>query len=272
MRLILCVFLSLIIFSVTAETTSSPKLTLAYEYQNQDIIGWAMSEKLDGVRGFWDGKQLISRQNKRFNPPADWSQNFPPFALDGELFSKRGDFEQISATVRSKNSDWKNIQLFVFDVPNADGDLFERLKVAQDWKNKHSESNFQIIPQHIVKSKQQAQNFLQQVEQMGGEGVVFRNPKLPYQIGRSYGFLKWKRQYDDECIVIKHIAGKGKYQGVVGSLVCENKYGQFKIGSGLNNNDRKNPPAIGSTITYRYRGFTKKGKPKFATYLRRYQE
>ena len=58
----------------------------------------------------------------------------------------------------------------------------------------------------------------------------------------------------------------------MGSLLCENKHGQFRIGSGFKDKDRKNPPPIGTQITYRYRGFTKNGKPKFATFLRQYQE
>lgn len=269
MRLIIFCLLSLFILPIYAET---PSLALAQEYQQQNIIAWAMSEKLDGVRGYWDGKALYSRQGKRFTPPENWVKNFPPFALDGELYSKRGKFEEISATVRSANGDWGNIQLFVFDVPNAEGDLWQRLKVVQDWKDRHPESNFQIISQKIVQNQQQAEDFFAQVIQQGGEGVIFRNPKLPYQAGRSAGFLKWKPQFDDECTVVKHIAGKGKNQGKMGAVLCENKHGQFRIGSGFTDHNRQNPPPVGSVITYRYRGFTNKGKPKFATYLRQYQE
>ena len=46
-----------------------PDLMLLQEYKNQDISGWVMSEKLDGVRAYWDGKQLISRQGNPFTPP-----------------------------------------------------------------------------------------------------------------------------------------------------------------------------------------------------------
>ena len=269
MRLILLCLLSLLVVPVFAET---PSLVLAQEYHQQNISGWAMSEKLDGVRGYWDGKALYSRQGNRFNPPENWAKNFPPFALDGELFSQRGKFEEISATVRANGKNWQNIQLFVFDVPNADGDLFQRLKVAQEWKDRHPESRFQIIQQHIVENQQQAQDFFQQVTQNGGEGVVFRNPSLPYQAGRSAGFLKWKPQFDDECVVKKHFAGKGKNAGRMGAVLCENQHGQFRIGTGFKDSDRENPPPVGSTITYRYRGFTNKGKPRFASYLRRYQD
>ena len=69
----------------------------------QDVRGWLMSEKLDGVRAYWDGQKLISRGGKIFSAPAWFIKDFPPFALDGELWSKRRDFENIVSIVRRKN-------------------------------------------------------------------------------------------------------------------------------------------------------------------------
>ena len=129
-----------------------------------------------------------------------------------------------------------------------------------------------MIEQHSVQSEQQAKDFFNQIVKAGGEGVIFRNPSLPYQAGRSAGFLKWKPQFDDECTVIKHLTGKGKHTGKMGAVLCENQYGQFRIGTGFTEQDRQNPPPVGAVITYRYRGLTNKGKPKFASYLRQYRE
>ena len=269
---ILSAFLSV---SITA-SAATPKetarsLTLAKEFKEQNVIGWAMSEKLDGVRGFWDGKRLVSRGGYYFDAPKDFTKNFPPFALDGELFGGRGKFEQTSATVRASNG-WSGIKLHVFDVPHAKGGLYERLQKAKDWLKKHPECNFTVIAQHQVKSLEQAKKFLHEIEAKGGEGVIFRNPNLPYESGRSDGFLKWKSKFDDECTVKEIHEGKGKYAGKMGSLTCENERGRFRIGSGFKDTDRKNPPPVGAKITYRYRGLTAKGLPRFATYLRRYNE
>ncbi len=98
---------------------AAPNLILAKEYNGQNIAGWAMSEKLDGVRAYWDGRKLISRQGHPFSPPAGFTRDFPPYPLDGELYSRRGAFEQISAAVRSANGDWSGIKLHVFDAPQA---------------------------------------------------------------------------------------------------------------------------------------------------------
>lgn len=248
--------------------TTASRLMLAKEFHGQDVTGWLMSEKLDGVRGFWDGRQLFSRNGYAFSPPPGFTKDFPPFALDGELFSGRGRFAEISAALRTAKDPWQGITLHVFDVPDAPGGLVQRLQKAKDWLARHPHCRFTVIEQKPVHSLEEARSFLAEVEAQGGEGVVFRDPDLPYQAGRHAGFLKWKRVFDDECRVVAHHPGRGKYAGLMGAVSCENRLGRFRIGSGWKEADRRNPPAIGTRISYRYRGFTKKGLPRFATYLR----
>ena len=135
-------------------------LMLAQEYKDQEIAGWAMSEKLDGVRAYWDGKHLMSRQGYAFAPPKGFTAQFPPYPLDGELYSGRGQFEQISAAVRSASSDWRGIRLHVFDVPKAQGNLYQRLAVATQWLKTHPNAPITIIPQIKVRDRQHAMDFL----------------------------------------------------------------------------------------------------------------
>ncbi|MFS6937693.1 DNA ligase [Neisseria animaloris] len=253
---------------LTSAATAASDLLLAQEYKNQNIINWAMSEKLDGVRAYWNGTQLISRQGYAFTPPPDYTRNFPPYPIDGELFSQRGQFEQISATVRSHSGNWSNIKLHVFDVPQAKGNLHQRLAVLKQWLSQHPEAPITIIPQTPVRDINHAMKFLKVVEAKGGEGIMLRHPNKPYAIGRSPYLLKLKSKHDAECTVTKHHEGKGKYAGKLGALSCVNQHGEFRIGSGFKDADRNNPPAIGSIITYRYRGFTQKGTPRFPTFLR----
>ncbi|QOG49252.1 DNA ligase [Neisseria gonorrhoeae] len=243
-------------------------LMLAQEYKGQDIACWAMSEKLDGVRAYWDGKHLISRQGYAFTPPKGFTAQFPPYPLDGELYSGRGQFEQISATVRSVSSDWRGIRLHVFDVPKAQGNLYQRLAVATQWLKTHPNAPITIIPQIKVRDRRHAMDFLKQIEAQGGEGVMLRQPESRYSGGRSSQLLKLKSQYDDECTVTRHYEGKGRNAGRLGAVGCKNRHGEFRIGSGFKDKDRDNPPKIGTLITYRYRGFTRKGTPKFATFVR----
>lgn len=266
-RLFLCLVFPNLLFAQPLN------LMLLEQYKNQEVTGWVMSEKLDGVRGFWDGKQLLSRQGNPLNPPDYFTQHFPPFAIDGELFSERGKFEDISATVRSANpKGWYKLKLHVFDVPNATGDLFERLNTLQQWLADHPSAHLTIIEQIPIKNRDHLQKFFVDIQRLGGEGVVIRNPNAPYIHGRSAQILKLKAVFDEECTVVAHHNGRGKYADKLGAITCENQRGRFRIGSGFKDKDRRNPPPIGSIITYKYRGLTEAGKPRFATFWRQRQD
>ena len=261
-------FLWFVCLLVFAGTARAEELLLAREYHQQDVRGWAMSEKLDGVRAFWNTRQLLSRNGSAFAPPPDFTLDFPPFAVDGELYSGRGQFEQISAAVRSSRGDWSKLKLHVFDVPEAKGNLYERLAVLQRWLDDHPQARIVCIPQRPVQDVAQVQRVLRQVEAGGGEGVMLRDPDAAYQGGRSDQLRKGKSLHDAECTVTAHHPGKGKYRGMLGAFSCRNEYGEFRIGSGLSDAERSDPPPVGTVITYRYRGFTAKGVPRFPTYVR----
>lgn len=260
---------TLLLFFVSSFALANPDLMLLHTYDNQPIEGWVMSEKLDGVRGYWDGKQLLTRQGQRLLPPAYFIKDFPPFAIDGELFSERNHFEEISSITKSfKGDGWEKLKLYVFDVPDAEGNLFDRLAKLKAYLLEHPTTYIEIIEQIPVRDKAHLYEFLSQIESLKGEGVVVRDPHASYERKRSHRILKLKTTQDEECTVIAHHKGKGQFENVMGALTCKNYRGEFKIGSGFNLNERENPPPIGSVITYKYRGLTNSGKPRFATYWR----
>ncbi len=246
---------------------AKPHLLLLKVYKDQNISGWVMSEKLDGVRAYWDGKHLISRGGKIIHAPQWFTKDYPPFPVDGELWTKRGDFDHISSIVRDKipTIEWSKITHNIFEVPDAKGNLFERLKRVKPY-----ESNIiRIIPQIPLKSKKDMQNFLSLIESKGGEGVVLRDPNAPYIAKRTSKALKVKSFYDTECTVVGYKEGKGKYKGVLGSLTCKLTNGVlFNIGSGFSDKERKNPPKIGDIVTFKYKEMTKNFKPRFPVFLR----
>jgi DNA ligase-1 len=247
--------------------SNSPKLLLLNVYKNQDITGWVMSEKLDGIRAYWNGKQLISRSGKIINTPKWFIKNYPPFEIDGELWSKRDDFDNISSIVRDKipTDDWKNIKHYIFEVPNAKGGLFERLNKVKPYENRY----IKILKQIKIENKQHLNTFLDNVLAKKGEGVVVRDPNTSYINKRTSKALKVKKFYDAECRVLGYTQGKGKYSGMIGAIKCELSNGvKFKIGSGLTFDMRKSPPKIDSIITFKYQNLTKNGKPRFPIFLR----
>ncbi|WP_459829164.1 DNA ligase [Campylobacter concisus] len=276
-----------IIFAVLALLNFAFSLDLLRlsKYKDQNVSGWLASEKLDGVRAYWDGENLLSRQGKKLNAPLSFTKNFPKFALDGELYAKELKFEEIQATVMDKLPDekaWQRLKFHIFDVPEASGGLLDRLEVlAKFLKNKPNE-NLIIIKQIKMRDNAQFLKFTEDIIIKGGEGAVVREPNAPYERKRSKNALKFKKFKDAECEVIAINKGSGKYVKFAGSLTCkalggkdkEEKSGEpksgtvFKIGSGLSDEKRRNPPKIGSIITYKFQNLTAKGKPRFPIFLR----
>lgn len=255
----------LLIFFISSLFAQRPELLLLNSY-NEDInvTSWYMSEKLDGVRAYWDGEKLISRSGKVFSAPTFFIENFPKHQLDGELWSKRDDFSNINSIVNKKKPHlgWEQLTYNIFEVPNAKGNLLQRL-------NNIKESKYiKIIKQIKVKDENHLQVFLKEVESKTGEGVVVRNGALKYYTGRKNSALKVKSYIDDECEVIGYNKGLGKYKEMTGSLLCRMKNMNIvKIGSGLKDQQRKNPPKIGAIITFKYYGLTSKGNPRFPIFL-----
>ncbi len=255
------------------------------EYKDQNVSGWLASEKLDGVRAYWDGENLLSRQGKKLNAPLSFTKNFPKLALDGELYSKELKFEEIQATVMDKLPDekaWRRLKFHVFDVPEASGGLLDRLEVLAKFLKNEPNHNLIIIKQIKMRDNAQFLKFTEDIIVKGGEGAAVREPNAPYERKRSKNALKFKKFKDAECEVIAINKGSGKYVKFAGSLTCkalgskddEEKAGEpksgtiFKIGSGLSDEKRQNPPEIGSIITYKFQNLTAKGKPRFPIFLR----
>lgn len=268
MRYFWIVSLSLILGISWAD---KPDLMALERYDNQLIDGWLVSEKLDGVRAYWDGQSLISRGGNQLAAPAWFIQDFPPFALDGELWIGREKFEDTLSIVMTQtpHDGWKQVGYHIFDVPDVSGGLIARLDELKTYLTQYDVPHLHIIPQRKVNSAEELKTHLEKLVNNGAEGLVVRDPNVSYQVGRSQHALKVKPKYDAECEVVGYTEGQGKYTGQVGALICVNSQNQhLKLGSGLTDNLRANPPKIGSQVTYRYSGYTQKGWPKHAVYYR----
>ena len=252
--------------------SEKPQLFLLKTYkESMNISGMLMSEKLDGVRAFWDGKKLISRQGKVFAAPVWFTRNFPPFALDGELWTQRNNFADIVSIVNrhQPHNGWKKISYMIFEVPYAKGPLLERLERIKVFLEKYPNHFIKLIKQEICYSKKDLDAFAQSVQSLLGEGVVLRDAKANYHTKRSYKDLKVKPFFDAECKVVGYTAGKGKYTGKFGALKCEMSDKRLiLIGSGFNDKVRTKPPEIGTLVTFKYYGKTKNALPRFPVYLR----
>ncbi len=246
-------------------------LLLATHWDGGDPTGWWMSEKLDGIRGYWDGEQMWTRGGKAVVLPETLRLQLPPFALDGELWAGHDRFGHVQETVldAEPGPGWAHIRYHVFDLPEEPGLFPDRLLRLQRWLKLRAVQQVEVIPQQRCLSETHLQQFLAGIEAAGGEGVMLRAPDSAYETGRSRTLQKVKSFGDIEVKVIGHNPGRGRLTGQVGSLQVETTDGiRFAVGSGLSDKERQSPPPIGASITVKHWGWTTSGKPRFPVYWR----
>ncbi len=251
----------------------APAMLLAEVYAaGVDVTQYWVSEKFDGVRAQWDGHVLRFRGGGRVPAPAWFTANFPAVPLDGELWIAHGQFDALSGTVRRLepvDAEWRQVSYRVFELPGAPGDFSARVRQLQVITAAAGVPWLQAVEQTRVADEAELMQRLDAVLRAGGEGLMLHRADAPYLTGRSDALLKLKPWQDAEAVVVAHLAGKGKYAGMTGALLMEMPDGRrFRLGSGLSDALRRQPPPLGTTITYRYQHLTKNGMPRFPRYLR----
>jgi len=256
----------------SAEPKPAPLLLARVLGPHVDPAEYLVSEKFDGVRALWDGRVLRFRSGREVAAPRWFLEKLPAQPLDGELWLARGRFEDLSGFVRKlqpEDEEWRQIKYLVFELPEAPGPFSERAQRIQDLVAGTRWPQLVAVEQFRVKDRLALQQKLKEVLRAGGEGLMLHLADAPYLTGRSDVLLKLKPLLDTEAVVVEHLPGKGKYRGLLGALRVEMPHGkQFVLGTGFKEAVRRNPPAIGTVITYTYRGLTKHGLPRSASYLR----
>lgn len=252
---------------------AAPAVWLANSYRGGvPLKDYWVSEKYDGVRGFWDGRTLRTRGGETIHAPAWFTQGWPSTPLDGELWAGRGRFGQAQSTVRQQqpqDAAWRSLVFMVFDLPAHGGPFDERLPALQETVARIAQPWVRAVPQQRVADDAQLQALLRRTVRAGGEGLMLHRGSAPYRSGRSDDLLKVKTHDDAEARVVAHLPGQGRHAGVLGALLVETPEGRrFKLGTGFTDAERRAPPPIGSWVTYRYRGTHEGGLPRFASYLR----
>ncbi len=268
--LLLGLVLALPMVSVAAEP---PAILLAEVYREQvDVSRYLVSEKLDGVRAIWDGNTLRFRSGKEINAPRWFVDGLPKRPLDGELWIARGVFERLSGIVRKDvpdDNEWRQVRYMIFELPGAPGTFGERAEAMRQIARDAKVPWLREIEQFSAVDRNSLQKRFKEVVKAGGEGLMLHRADALYETGRSDVLLKMKPWEDAEAKVIGHVPGKGKFAGMLGALRLRTSDGrEFSLGTGFADEQRRNPPPIGSTITYRYRDITSSGLPRFASFLR----
>lgn len=262
---------------LSAAEAGLPLMLAKVYHAGVSLPDYWVSEKYDGVRGYWDGEKLLTRGGERIAVPAWFTAGWPRVPMDGELWAGRGQFAKAVSTVRQQTPDdaaWRAMRFMVFDLPAQGGPFTERIPALNGLVSRIDQPWVQAVAQFKLANHQALQSLLVQTVKRGGEGLMLHRGASLYKGQRTDDLLKVKTHEDTEARVIAHIPGKGKYAGVLGALLVEmpgvdGKPGQrFKLGTGFSDEQRQRPPALGSTITYRFRGLNDGGVPRFASFLR----
>jgi len=204
--------------------------------------------------------------------------------LDGELFTKRGDFSGVSSVLRKKvpiDREWKKIVYLVFDVPKINEPFFERFRyIKSALKSKPTDGYYldtewdsiKILKQYKVTSKDQLFRIHASVVKLDGEGVMLRDPNSYYTNKRDKSLLKYKHFHDSEAIVESHSFGKGRHADKMGNLSVRwiQSGVSFDIGGGFTDDQRKRYHELFSTgtiVKFRFFEVNESGKPRFPTFL-----
>ena len=248
-------------------------LMLAKHYQQQDNIQeYWVSEKLDGVRAFWDGEQLRTRQGNPIRLPQSMQDALPKVALDGELWLGRGRFAEVSGLIRQHDApaeDWAEVEYRIFDLPNQLTPFDQRVADIRSLCQKMGLKWLQPVRQFKLPSREALNHYLEQLTEEGAEGLMLHRGSALHQAGRSDDLMKVKLYDDAEAVVLGYTGGKGQFEGMMGAIKVRLADGrEMKIGSGFSRLERQTPPPVGSIITYRYNGHTASGLPRFARFMR----
>lgn len=271
--LLFFVLISQVSIARAAEFPPPPAMLANVYHSGVPLADYLVSEKLDGVRGYWDGKKLLTRGGEQIAAPSWFTAGWPDFPLDGELWMARGQFSGIVSIVRKNTPDdasWRALRFMVFDLPAQAGDFAERNKVLQALLSGLAIPWLLPVEQFKVASRADLREVFERVVSHGGEGLMLHRAASLYQAGRSDDLLKLKPYQDADAIVISHLPGKGKHRGVLGALLVETHEGlRFRLGTGFSAAQRRNPPAPGSWVSYRYSGVHEgSGIPRFVSFIR----
>ena len=259
--------------ALPALAADAPALLLAQVYRpGLPLQDYWVSEKYDGVRGFWDGRTLRTRGGETVQAPAWFTAGWPEVPMDGELWAGRGRFSHAQSTTRQQQPGdvaWRQMRFMVFDLPGDKGTFDQRLPALSALVESLGQPWVQAVPQRRVANDAALQALLHRTVRAGGEGLMLHRGASLYRAGRSDDLIKVKTHEDTEARVVAHLPGKGRHAGRLGALLVETPSGQrFRLGAGFSDADRERPPPVGSWVTYRFRGTHDGGLPRFASFVR----
>jgi len=164
-----------------------------------DVRNWVMCEKFNGIRAALFRNELITRNGLKIDCPAWYISTLPDSStvpIDGELFMGHDRFEDLLRIInRPKNythNIWHSIWFVAFDLQLPDVEFADRVKRLRALRV-NGKSYFRVVEYVPVASIQHINEFLDQIVNRGGEGLVLRELHALYSDRRSSDAMKLKK-------------------------------------------------------------------------------
>ena len=194
MKGIIAFLLMLVTVNTGSASQPKPRIQQATIYKPvTDISQYWLSEKLDGMRGYWNGTHLLTRQGKPIHSPEWFTKNWPITTMDGELWIKRGYFQQTLSCIRKKHIDedcWRSVHFMLFDLPKHTGTFTQRIVSMKRLTKKVNSPYLSMIKQFKVSTVEQLHKTLNEITKNNGEGLMLHYSNAQYHLGRTANIMK----------------------------------------------------------------------------------
>lgn len=259
-------------------TDKTPMLAKKWDEECSRFIGKRIyvQEKYDGNRciswkenGEW---HFQSRRGKPLNVNFDMEgfAGNTKLVFDGEVMTKRGDFNKASGIISSIDKDKDQLIYVIYDIIDPNYNYTNRQILLENFKDTEKVkvaptllSGVYIGNQPINRQEEvndeMIYNLLLDMVENGGEGLIVRIGGGLYENKRSLNLLKYKLVQSMDMKCVDWIAGTGKYEGMIGSLKAElitdkGDHIVAYVGSGLSDEDRCKDPEyfLGKILEVQY--------------------
>ena len=245
--------------------------------------------KMDGMRFnaiFKDGKcEFRSRNGKEINLLGNLEQEFVKLAngqnlvFDGELLVVvEGNIQDrqtgngilnkaVKGTISAKEAEsvqatvWDCIPYHHFVEGKGSTQYLTRFAILESASLPHK---IRLVESSVVASLDEAEAIFERYLAQGQEGIILKDMSGIWEDKRVKTQVKFKAELDCDLRVVGIQPGTGKYEGMVGALLCESSDGviQVDVGSGLSDDDRRRDDYVDKivAVTYNARIKNKQGK------------
>lgn len=230
------------------------------KYVNQNVKGWFVEPKINGVRGIVIVKNhkiiSLSRNNKPlYNTEviqqAILKSGVDNVVLDGEFYISQSpnnnDWSMTVSTVKTQSEHFfrDSLKFHIFDlIPIANWTseyypipLLQRKNVLKSWIKKINHISVVNVPHESILEILDV--YLDHYLSLGFEGGVIKDPSSVYNCGkRSPSWLKLKKIHTEEYPIIRIQEGLGKYIGTTGAIIINVNGVEVGVGTGMIDNER----------------------------------